>query len=81
MARVVAAAVAVMARRRELLMSEPVDVARITVTRSVSDDDDVVSIDATDDLSVIEGAGMLTMALDTWMRTNGLRDDDLSIGE
>lgn len=51
-----------------------VEVSRITITRVIGDAGDEVQVTASDDLAVIEGAGMLTMALDTWMRTNGFRD-------
>jgi len=55
-------------------VSEPVEVAYVRISRVVSEDEDAVAVEASDDLGVMEGLGMLEMAKDTWLRTNGLRD-------
>ena len=59
-------------------MPEPVEIARITIVRNLFDDErgseDVIDVDCTEGLSMIEGLGMLELAKDTWLRSNGLRD-------
>ena len=55
--------------RAELVSDEGLRMARIIVTKTLTDDDVILTIDSEpDDLPVIDGAGMLSMALDTWYR-------------
>jgi hypothetical protein len=55
-------------------MAEVVEVARIEIVRTISDesDGDIVTLDATEGLTMIEGLGMIELAKDTWLRSNGL---------
>lgn len=55
---------------------DPTEIARITISRVLTDDDDQVQIDATEGMSMIEGLGLLELAKDTWLRTHGLRDEE-----
>jgi hypothetical protein len=59
-------------------MSEPMEIARIEIVRTISDeqDGDVVTIDCTEGLSMVEGLGMIRLAEDTWLRTNALTDEE-----
>jgi hypothetical protein len=62
------------------MMSEPVEIARITIVRNLFEngredgDGDVIDVDCTEGMSMIEGLGLLELAKDTWLRSNGLRD-------
>jgi len=59
-------------------MAEPMEIARITITRVISDeqDGDVINLDCTEGLTMVEGLGMLELAKDTWLRTNALTDEE-----
>ena len=55
-------------------MTDEIETSWITISRILSESGDDIRVTCSDDLDVIEGAGMLTMALDSWMGTNGLRN-------
>jgi len=51
-------------------MSEFIE-ARIIVTKTVTEQDVILNVESEpEDLAAIDGAGMLAMALDTWMSTD-----------
>ena len=50
------------------------EVARITITRTFTDDgDDLIGVDHSDDITAIEALGMLEMAKENW---SAFRPDD-----
>ena len=50
------------------------EVARITITRTFTDDgDDLIGVDHSDDITAIEALGMLEIAKETW---SAFRPDD-----
>jgi hypothetical protein len=55
-------------------MSDGVEIMRITITRRLTEDDDVVSITCSEDLSFFDGLGLLAQAMHTWGETNGLKE-------
>lgn len=54
-------------------MSDPVEMARITITRALTDSDnpetaDLIGIDVPDEMSAVEALGMLELAKDYILR-------------
>lgn len=49
--------------------------AQIVITKTMVEDDVILTVDCDpEDLAAIDGAGMLAMALDTWLSTeHGMR--------
>lgn len=52
-----------------------VPIATITISRRLTEDDDLMDYEMSDGLSVVEVVGMLTMTIDSILHRSGYGDD------
>jgi hypothetical protein len=57
-------------------MTDGLEVAKVTVTKTLTPDDVVVDIDLSDDLAIIDAVGMLAMAQHTLLDDRGDDEDE-----
>jgi hypothetical protein len=53
-----------------------VELATITITKTLYDDDVIIDIDHTDGLAIVDAVGMLAFAQHTMLDVHGLEDDE-----